>query len=886
MVKEMGAQSPSWWMMGGGQTQRNRRIRSIMKGQGKLKSIARVGMALVLAVSMGLMFALPAAAAVITVPGDHATIGAAITAATAGDTITVAAGTYAENVVVSKALTLQGAAGATIAPATGHGVEITASNVTVDGFTITPLDSADDIALGIAISVAGSGVTISNNTITTLGKNHGIWVGVSFTGLAVTDNVITVGGVATSIYADGGPSQTVKSSGWTISGNTLDASLGVNLELYDVDAVTVDDNTFEIATTMSNIIVSSELFDLTGPIVFTNNNVKGNGGGSMVAFVTDFQVYLGTRVDAFVTTMDDVTIAGNTIAGWASRGLRFGDWGGAVTNVVVNSNTFNMTTVGEVIGGTDAPGATGSGNTFNVAFPATIQGAVDSAFSGDTINVTAGTYNESVLIGKPLTLQGPNAGISPNTGSWGAEAVITGVSPLVEVETGADVNPLTIEGLTFQGATVGTGHAGVIRADGLVAGASEGWGNVTIRSNRFIDNYGPAIGVWATSGLADWIITDNLVDGVTGPTKSGIYLDLDYLDLGAGSSFTGWEVTDNTVKDTQYGGIMVHHSVDMLIAGNTIEGVQKTGIQSSGIQGNVTITDNVITRAMLDQTSPLRAGIRLYGTDLADQYGESQLIGPVWVTNNIVTDSYIGFATKSGHDYTAQEVHVNGNSFIGNNLGLRHPGTGLLDAENNWWGDIAGPSISTNPYNSETGGQIVSGNVDYMPWLIRVDLATGWNIVSDPIASESVAEAGPAPIVAVYWFDSSTQLWGTDPGLAGPLDAVYYKVSAPISFIYAPSSELTMPSQKAMKVGWNFVGLAQLYSMNADVALTDVYEVTGGLVGYSKVISPSLNGASWTYLRDGGVGPNMLPLKGYWVFMVNDGVLGGWTDTPIVEVTP
>jgi pectin methylesterase-like acyl-CoA thioesterase len=40
--------------------------------------------------------------------GDHTTIGAAITAASAGDSIIIVKGTYAENVTVSKQLFIQG----------------------------------------------------------------------------------------------------------------------------------------------------------------------------------------------------------------------------------------------------------------------------------------------------------------------------------------------------------------------------------------------------------------------------------------------------------------------------------------------------------------------------------------------------------------------------------------------------------------------------------------------------------------------------------------------------------------------------------------------------------------------------------------------------------
>ena len=101
--------------------------------------------------------------------GCQATIGAAISAAAANDTVLVAPGTYAESVTIGKPLSLIGTdASKTIINASNLGVGIYVdgidnpglANVFVSGFTIQ-----DAQFEGILITNASS-VTISNNVLT------------------------------------------------------------------------------------------------------------------------------------------------------------------------------------------------------------------------------------------------------------------------------------------------------------------------------------------------------------------------------------------------------------------------------------------------------------------------------------------------------------------------------------------------------------------------------------------------------------------------------------------------------------------------------------------------------------------------------------------------
>ncbi len=104
-----------------------------------MKRIAVSALVCMLALAAGACFG-----ATITVPGDYATIGAAVAAASDGDLINVSPGTYTENVVVDKAVTIRGVEGSDVttvtAASTGYNdcvFVVTSSDVTISGFTIS-----------------------------------------------------------------------------------------------------------------------------------------------------------------------------------------------------------------------------------------------------------------------------------------------------------------------------------------------------------------------------------------------------------------------------------------------------------------------------------------------------------------------------------------------------------------------------------------------------------------------------------------------------------------------------------------------------------------------------------------------------------------------------
>ena len=170
--------------------------------------------------------------------GGYATIQAAIDAAVAGDTIMLAAGTYDEDIVLDRAVTILGANHGVAGTGTRGlesvitgGFEITGAGAVIDGVRIT----GGALAFGSldAIHVSADNVTITNSVLQGAGVADTFALeteaGAGITGLVISNNLIAG-------WNDGVSLQ--QGTEATITGNTLQDMVGLALRLDGPTATT------------------------------------------------------------------------------------------------------------------------------------------------------------------------------------------------------------------------------------------------------------------------------------------------------------------------------------------------------------------------------------------------------------------------------------------------------------------------------------------------------------------------------------------------------------------------------------------------------------------------------------------------------------------------
>ena len=365
-----------------------------------VKLLLSTGMA-VLLWTTGLAASPPAAALAVIVVGtpsatcpnpQHATIQAAVNAASAEDTIRVCAGTYNEAVTVNKPLVFRGARAGVDAragrtnpaqesivepPAGSTGFTVTGgvSDVTVDGFTVR-----NSTADGIDTLSGGSGFTIVNNIIT------GNRIGINFRSpgtssslslisqnrLVDNNNSLPQGG--TGVFLGGGQGTNFTS----ITQNRFSGH--VNADVNTQGVLDGSDPAEELSITSNTSVDSSTflvLVNADGPAVATNQVTKNSALPSGSAVLVD-------------SNTDQAQIQGNIITGGAGTGInvtaQFGSLapstGLNVTGNVISSRT-NGVSVSELDSGTFSGNVIRGSSNNGIQVNSSVTPTVPLVFSGN-----------------------------------------------------------------------------------------------------------------------------------------------------------------------------------------------------------------------------------------------------------------------------------------------------------------------------------------------------------------------------------------------------------------------------------------------------------------------------------------------------------------------
>jgi uncharacterized repeat protein (TIGR01451 family) len=305
-----------------------------------------------------------------TTGNPYCTINAAILAASAGDTIQIAAGTYAGTIAsFSKSLTFIGAGSST------SGTVITKA-VTYTGVGPLSLSNLRISGGGTNFKVSGtgnfSGLTLSGDTFVGNGGGaHGAYIKQSGTvsNVTVTNCSLTNHGQS-GMLIEPGTSTTTDVDHVTVSGSTFDSNGEYGLR--------IDPHVTNLQVSSSNITnnaIDGLLLLNANGATFQNLTITGNRNGILLIPLTSAQSISNL-------TFTNVNASNNTrfISGHYGSGLTLTGGTGAISNITITGSTFS----GNGIHGVDSTGAVSQLSIDCSAISANVQQGLHEASSPST----------------------------------------------------------------------------------------------------------------------------------------------------------------------------------------------------------------------------------------------------------------------------------------------------------------------------------------------------------------------------------------------------------------------------------------------------------------------------------------------------------------------
>ncbi|WP_200530195.1 surface glycoprotein [Halorubrum sp. LN27] len=762
----------------------------------------------------------------------YASVQATVDDSQSEATVTVAPGTYAENVTVGVGgLSIEGP-NAGIAgdaddrdeEATINGqVVVSADGVVFDGFEVSPPNATtNNNAEALRVSGTADDVVIRNNVVRDFSED-GIpeWIGV--------DGINLFGGEADDSVSNVTVSENLVDgvSGRSTAGGVAGISVQGNVEGAEINNNTVRNIGQRETTWAFGVTVRGTGNHGETP---TEVSVVDNDVSSVLSNPESDTSGVGLGLES--GDASDVTFEENSLS---DTELLFEDKTATVDLTgFVDSNTLDR--------GTPVEGANVDGDTRNIVFNS-VQDAQNAASTDSVLTLLPGTYNESVAIDtEGLTIEGPNADHDGISSSRTDEAVIAG-----QIDVGA---PNT----TVSGVQVSPNTETFEETPAAAVTVSES--NTTVQNTR----------------VADFEV--NITD-ISANSVQGIQV------YEANTELTDVAIRNNSVEDITYLG-----------SSQALDGEFGTdygnlyGIHVQGQIGDAIVEGNTL-RDLSSDGYLLAAAVS--GTDSNSDANPENVVVQRNTFESLSADGApaTGF-TVSSDRVDADSLSVSRNSFLAP-VDIVNGASENLDATFNYFGDdtptVAG-NVTYDPFLTVEPDEVDADSLSETTQF-------GHDLVV-PADGDTHTVAFPSPVDGtvdevfgefngtVYAYDGSQWRSGDDVAdeEIGALDAFAVSVDEGeddlrIAFEYAGADADTPPSMTTaeLEAGWNFVGAPSGDAPSEDAFASATADVTSVV---DLVTGPNAETTPYGLDASGDVSnPDVVsPFKGYWVFATADGELG------------
>jgi len=171
-------------------------------------------------------------------------------------------------------------------------------------------------------------------------------------------------------------------------------------------------------------------------------------------------------------------------------------------------------------------------------------------------------------------------------------------------------------------------------------------------------------------------------------------------------------------------------------------------------------------------------------------------------------------------------------------------------------------------------------------------LNKGWNILSIPLKLELGQDSlgqivSPDSIVLAYRYDNATNNWAELNATASlaPMDSICINMKNSYNALLHPSTTISGPYTRTLPKGWNMIGPALDISSPTDNNMFASRVLKSLGAKFSQAVSQRMGyQVPWTFVPGDEQSPTMYPGEGYWVYMLEDASLAGYSMTPVQEV--